>query len=78
MQSSCKNRTTKFIESISRLKREELLLCKLKIKKLEKTLEKDYNIINFYKYRQATVRFNNLKSTIIDLKILELKMNRKI
>ncbi|RCT54809.1 hypothetical protein DUZ96_07290 [Winogradskyella sp. KYW1333] len=77
MQSSCVNRTTKFIKSISMMKREELLQCKMKIKALEQILEKDYNSINLYKYRQANDRFNNLKSTIFDLKLLELRINRK-
>lgn len=77
MQSSCVNRTTKFIKSISMMKREELLQCKMKIKALEQILEKDYNAINLYKYRQANDRFNNLKSTIFDLKLLELRINRK-
>jgi hypothetical protein len=77
MQSFCVNRTTKFIKSISMMKKEELLQCKLKIKTLEHTLENDYNSINLYKYRQANERFNNLKSTIIDLKMLELRINRK-
>lgn len=77
MQSSCVNRTTKFIKSISMMKREELLQCKMKIKALEQILEKDYNAINLYKYRQANDRFNNLKSTIFDLKLLELTINRK-
>nr|WP_321243166.1 hypothetical protein [uncultured Psychroserpens sp.] len=60
------------------MKRDELFQCKLKIKALEQILEKDYNAINLYKYRQANDRFNNLKSTIIDLKLLELRINRKI
>ncbi|WP_147267063.1 hypothetical protein [Winogradskyella sp. KYW1333] len=59
------------------MKREELLQCKMKIKALEQILEKDYNSINLYKYRQANDRFNNLKSTIFDLKLLELRINRK-
>ncbi len=59
------------------MKREELLQCKMKIKALEQILEKDYNAINLYKYRQANDRFNNLKSTIFDLKLLELRINRK-
>lgn len=78
MQSTCVNRTTKFIKSISIMKRDELVQCKLKINALQKILEKDYNAINLYKYRQANDRLNNLKSTIIDLKLLELKINRKI
>lgn len=77
MQSSCVNRTTKFIKSISMMKREELLQCKMKIKALEQILEKDYNAINLYKYRQANDRFNNLKSTIFELKLLELRINLK-
>jgi hypothetical protein len=77
MQSSCVNRTTKFIKSISMMKREELLQCKIKIMALEQILEEDYNAINLYKYRQANDRFNNLKSTIFDLKLLELRINRK-
>ena len=59
------------------MKREELLQCKMKIKALEQILEKDYNAINLYKYRQANDRFNNLKSIIFDLKLLELRINRK-
>ena len=59
------------------MKREELLQCKMKIKALEQILEKDYNAINLYKYRQANDRFNNLKSTIFELKLLELRINLK-
>ena len=60
------------------MKGEELFRCKKKIKMLEKTLEDDYSPINIYKYKQANYRLNNLKSTILDLKMLELRINRKI
>ncbi len=60
------------------MKIEELFQCKLKIKKLEQILESDYNLINLYKYKQANYRFNNLKSIVYDLRMLELRINRKI
>lgn len=78
MHPTCENRTAIFIKSVSRMKMEELLQCKLKIKILEQTLEKNYSAINLYKYRRANDRFNNLKSIIFDLKMLELRINRKI
>ncbi len=77
MQTTCINRTTKFIKSISMLKIDELLQCRKKIIMLEQLLENDYNAVNLYKYRRANDRLNNLKSTILDLKLLELRINRK-
>lgn len=71
------NKTTLLIRSISLMKSEELLQYKLKIKDLETALEKDYSVVNLYKYRQANQRFNTLKSTVLTLKQLELSINKK-
>lgn len=69
--------TTKFIKIIALMKGEELMLCKKKIKMLEKILKDDYRTINVYKYKQANERLDKLKSIIFDLKMLELKIKRK-
>lgn len=76
MQPPSVNRTAKIIKSIILMKGEELFRCKKKIKMLEKTLEDDYSPINIYRYKQANDRLNNFKSTILDLKMLELRINR--
>ena len=62
--------TTKFIKIIALMKGEELMLCKKKIKMLEKILKDDYGTINVYKYKQANERLDKLKSIIFDLKPL--------
>lgn len=77
MQASRINKTTLLIRSIALMKSEELLQYKLKIKDLETALESNYSAVNLYKYRQANQRFNTLKSTVLTLKQLELKINKK-
>lgn len=75
MDTTCTDKTATLIKSITIMKYEELFLYKKRIKELEYLLMNDFNAINFYKYEHTKNRLHNLKATIFDLKILELKLS---
>lgn len=77
MQPTCRERTSKIISTVTVLKQIELEQCSKKIEILEEQLHKNYSQVKLYKYRQANKRLNALKAAITNLKVLELRLNKK-
>lgn len=77
IQLSSKRGTAKLFYDIYLLKERELRLHKQKVLELEKSIEKGFNNSLYNKkYNIVSIRYQQLKKTIKNLKMLEIELDK--